>query len=173
MLTNITTAANSLKPKLTTFSEAEGAQLITTKNRHLAANALYDEMNDMCETAIIYYQDRDKLKASMYIIYDSSSTSQQRNGSITEGQTVSREFDTITADSNFKMRAFEGNDLQMYFSNTEAGNPGTASIIVISNGVDYKTATAAQLGYNGAAGYVYFCIRNSGAMETGYRVVME
>jgi hypothetical protein len=173
MLTSITTQANNLKPKITAFELAQGAQLLSTQNRHNAANALYDEMAAMCATAIIYYQDRNKLKAEEYIIYDGGSNSQQRNGSVGSEQTISRAFEAITVDSSFKMKAFEGNDLLMYFSNTESGNPGTASITVINNAVDYKVATAAQLGYNGATGFTHFCIRNSGIMETGYRVVME
>ncbi len=173
MLTSITTQANNLKPKITAFELAQGAQLLGTQNRHTAANALYDEMAAMCETAIVYYQDRNPLKAEEYIIYDTGGNSQQRNGSVVGGDTVSRSFNTITVDSVFKMKAFEGNDLLMYFSNTDAGDPGTASVTVVNNATDYKVATPAQLGYNTATGFTHFCIRNSGAMETGYRVVME
>ena len=173
MLATIATQANTLKPLCTAFNTAEGVQLLTTKNRHLAANALYDEMSEMCETAVVYYQDRNPLKASLYIIYDGSNTSQQRNGSVLGETTIGREFRTIAADSKFKMKAFNGNDLLMYFSNTVAGNAGTKSITVINNATDYKQATAAELGYNEATGFTNFCVKNIGAIETGYRVVME
>jgi hypothetical protein len=173
MLTGITTKANNLKPKITAFSLAEGAQLLTTQNRHNAANALYDEMANMCETAIIYYQDRNKLKSEEYFIYNGGSTNQQRNGSVEAEQTISRSFDGIKADSSFRLKAFEGNDLEMYFSNTEAGNPGKASVTVTNNASEYIEVSATELGYDGAAGFVFFCIRNSGSLQTGYRVLVD
>ena len=95
MLATITTQANTLKPLCTAFNTAEGVQLLTTKNRHIAANALYDEMSEMCETAVVYYQDRNPLKASLYIIYDGSNTSQQRNGSVLGETTIGREFKSL------------------------------------------------------------------------------
>jgi len=173
MLTSITTQANTLKPKITAFELAQGAQLLATQNRHNAANALYNEMSAMCETAVVYYQDRNKLKAEEYIIYDECGNSQQRNGSIPAGTTVSRSFNAIHDDSNFKMKAFGGNELVVYFSTSEAGEPGEKYITILSNAPEYKIAVATDLGYNPSEGFVYFCIRNNGAMQTGYKVVME
>jgi len=173
MLANITTLANNLKPLLTAFSTAEGAQLLATQNRHFAANALYDEMSSMCETAIVYYQDRNPLKASQYIIYDEGGNSQQRNGSILSGKIISRAFEGINVDSSFKMKAFGGNDLLAYFSNSDAGNSYTKSVTIVSNAVDYKVAKATDLGYDANNGFIFFCIKNIGDLETGYRVVMD
>lgn len=173
MLTNITTLANNLKPKIKELNDAQGNQLLTTQSRHSAANDLYKEMGSLCETAIVYYQDRNPLKASEYVIYDEGGNSQQRNGSVLPEATISRVFSDVTVDSSFKLKAFEGNDLIAYFSNTESGNAGTKQVTIVNNAADYKIATAADLGYNPTAGYTFFCISNRGALETGYRVVKK
>lgn len=173
MLTNITTLANALKPKIKEFTDAQGNQLLTTQSRHIAANALYDEMSDMCATAIVYYQDRNALKAGCYIMYDGGANTQQRNGIVEAGTTISRDFSAVTPESELKLKAFEGNDLVVYFSNSEAGVAATKSVTVTNNAVEYKTVTAGDLGYNPSAGYIHFCIKNNGTMDTGYRVVME
>ncbi len=173
MLTLITTQANDLKQKITAFELAEGAQLTTTQNRRHAANALYDEMRAMCETAIVYYTDRNPLKAEQYIIYETTGTQQQRNGSVLGGTITNRNFDGLKSESRFKMEAYNGNDLQLYFSNTAAGNPSSTSITIANNAKEYKEATAAQLGYNQATGATLFCIKNAGELETGYIVIVE
>lgn len=173
MLTDITTLAANLKPLITAFSTAEGAQLLATQNRPNTANALYDEMAAMCSSAVIYYQDRNPLKASEYIIYDEGGNSQQRNGSVLPNATISREFTAIMPNSSFKLKAFEGNDLVAYFSNAVGGNAGAKTVAIVNNATDYKVVTATDLGYDVASGFVNFCIKNNGAIETGYRVVME
>lgn len=173
MLTNITTQSANLKPKITAFELAQGAQLLGTQNRHIAANALYDEMSSMCETAVVYYQDRNPLKASEYVIYDEGGNSQQRNGSVLPSTIISREFNGVNADSTFKLKAFEGNDLAAYFSNSSEGSPVTTPVTIVNNAADYKVVTATDLGYDPASGRTFFCLKNSGAIETGYRVVME
>lgn len=173
MLTNITTLANDLKPKIKDFSDAQGNQLLTTQNRHNIANALYDEMSALCETAVVYYQDRNPLKASEYVIYDEGGNSQQRNGSVLPSTIISREFNGVNADSTFKLKAFEGNDLAAYFSNNNEGSSVTTPVTIVNNATDYKVVTATDLGYDPASGRTFFCLKNSGAIETGYRVVMD
>ncbi len=173
MLAAITTLKTSLDTKIKDVETAQANQLITTQNRHVIANAFFDEMKAMCDTAQVYYVDRNKLKAEEYVIYDTAGTQQQRNGSVLPEATISRAFDAVTPDMQFKIKAYDGNDLLVYFSNADAGNPGTASVTVINNATDYKVVTATQLGYNGTTGFTHFCIKNSGALETGYRVIAE
>lgn len=173
MLASITTQANNLQPKITGFELAQGAQLLGTQNRHTAANELYNEMSAMCETAIVYYTDRNPLKAEEYVIYSTGSNGQQRNGSVLPNSIISRTFNSINADSSFKLKAFGGNDLLVYFSNSEAGSPATTPVTVVNNATDYKVVTATDLGYDATNGVTFFCIKNSGGIETAYRAVME
>lgn len=173
MLASISTQANALKPKITDFELVESSQLSTTQNRYAAANALYNDMFDMCQTAITYYQDRNALKAEEYVIYDAANSGQQRNGSILPNAIINRSFDGVNANSLFKLKAFEGNDLVAYFSNEKDGKPSDKKISIISNAKEFISVTAADLGYNDAKGFIFFCIKNEGAKETGYRIVME
>ena len=172
MLTSITTQANNLKPKITAFELAQGAQLLGTQNRHTAANALYDEMAAMCETAIIYYQDRNPLKAEEYIIYQTTGTQQQRNGIVAATSTVYRSFDGLTADSAFKLKVIDGNDLVFYFSQTEGGDDGAKNVTVSVDPNNFTETTAADLGYNSSTGFIKFNIKNNGSVESVYRLVM-
>lgn len=172
MLTSITTQANNLKPKITAFELAQWAQLLGTQNRHNTANALYDEMAAMCETAIVYYQDRNPLKASEYIIYQTTGTQQQRNGIVAATNTVYRSFDGLTADAAFKLKVIDGNDLVFYFSQTEGSDAGTKTVTVSVDPNNFTETTAADLGYDSSTGFIKFNIKNSGSVESVYRVVM-
>lgn len=173
MLTAITALKATLDAKIKDVDVANAAQLTTTQTRHTAANALFEEMSAMCDTAQVYYADRNPLKAEEYVIYDTVGSEQQRNGIIADGTVVYRSFDGLSPDASFKLRVNEGNDLVFYFSQTEGGST-TGSMITV--GVDpnnYTNVTANQLGYDTATGFIKFNIRNNGSRTSSYRVVME
>jgi hypothetical protein len=173
MLTDIGALKISLEDKIDVANAAISNQLSTTETRHIAANALFDEMRDMCNTAQVYFAERNPLKASEYIIYDTAGNSQQRNGILIAGEMVSRDFDAITADSNFKLQVKDGNELVFYFSQTEAGTTSNKNVTVAVNPSVYTEVTAADLGFDRSTGYIHFCIKNNGSVETVYRVVVE
>lgn len=172
MLTTISTLKETLDSRIKAVQAANAAQLTTTQNRHLAANNLFDEMTAMCNTAQVYYADRNPQKANEYVIYDTEGTQQQRNGVVGAGNIVFRNFEAIQPDVQFKLRVTQGNDLQFYFSQTEGGNAGAKFVSVSVDPNNYTEVSAAELGYNVATGFIKFNIKNNGTTEAGYRVLM-
>ena len=173
MLTNITTLKGTLDTKIKDVETAQANQLTTTQTRHTAANSLFDEMSAMCDAAQVYYADRNPLKASEYIIYDTVGTTQQRNGVLAANTIVSRSLTGVTADSNFKLQVKSGNELSFYFSQTDGGDSSGTEIRVDINPNNYTETTAALMGFNASTGYIVFCIKNGGTTESVYRVIME
>jgi len=173
MLTAITTLKVTLDLRIKDVDTANAAQLTTTQTRHIAANALFDEMSAMCDAAQVYYADRNPLKASQYIIYDTVGSEQQRNGIVAAKSTVYRGFDELTADAAFKLKVIDGNDLVFYFSQTEGGDAGAKTVTISVDPNNYTETTAADLGYNSSTGFIKFNIKNNGSVESVYRVVME
>lgn len=167
MITELETQADNLPPLIKAVDNAEGDRPLTTVQRHNAANALYDDINDMCSSAQVYYADRNPTKAANYIIYDIAGTIQQRNGDVAKSSTVSRELKGINASSKFSLRVNEGQSLKFYFSKTEGGTAGTKSLTVANNPNNFETTTAEALGYNNLTGFIYFCIHNPSVDETG------
>ena len=172
MLTNITTLKGTLDTKIKDVETAQANQLTTTQTRHTAANSLFDEMSAMCDAAQVYYADRNPLKASEYVIYDTVGTQQQRNGVLAANTIVSRSLTGVTPDSNFKLQVKSGNDLAFYFSQTDGGE-SSAEVTVGVNPNNYKETTATKMGYNESTGYIVFCIKNGSTTESVYRVIME
>ena len=172
MLSSITTLKGTLDTKIKGVDTAQANQLTTTQTRHNAANALFDEMRDMCNTAQVYYADRNPLKASEYVIYESSGTQQQRNGVLAAGAVVSRSLDGVAADSQFKLQVKDGNSLEFYFAQTEGGAVGAKKITVALDPNNYVEATAANMGFNSSTGFIVLCIKNTGSAESVYRMVM-
>ena len=173
MLTNITTLKGTLDTKIKDVETAQANQLTTTQTRHNAANSLFDEMSAMCDAAQVYYADRNPLKASEYIIYDTVGTTQQRNGTVAGNSVVSRSLTGVTPDSNFKLQVKNGTELSFYFSQTDGGDSSGAEVRVDINPNNYTETTAALMGFNASTGYIVFCIKNGGTTESVYRVIME
>jgi hypothetical protein len=167
MVTDLETKANAVQPLIVAVDEAEGNRPLATVQRHKAANALFDELKSMCNTAQVYYADRNPTKAANYIIYDTAGTVQQRNGDVATNSTVTRELKGIAANSTFSLKVNEGASLVFYFSKTEGGVAGTKSITVANNPNNFTTTTAEALGYNNLTGFIYFCIHNPSVDEVG------
>ena len=163
----------NLEGKIDAVNTAITNQLSTTEIRHITANALFDEMQDMCNTAQVYFNDRNALKASLYIIYDTEGNTQQRNGIVAANEVANRNLDAIAPDSKFKLQVRNGNELDFYFSQTEGGIAGTKMVKVAVNANKYIEASAADLGFNSSTGFIHFCIKNSGSAESVYRVVVD
>ena len=159
MLTNITTLKGTLDARIKDVETAQANQLTTTQTRHNAANSLFDEMSAMCDAAQVYYADRNPLKASEYIIYDTVGTTQQRNGTVAGNSVVSRSLTGVTPDSNFKLQVKNGTELSFYFSQTDGGDSSGTEIRVDINPNNYTETTAALMGFNASTGYIVFCIK--------------
>lgn len=174
MITELETQATDLPPLIKAVDNAEGDRPLTTVQRHKAANALYDEIKTMCNTAQVYYADRNPTKAANYLIYDVSGTVQQRNGDVAKASSISRDLKGINASSKFSLKVNEGVSLVFYFSKTEGGTAGSKSLTVANNPNNFTTTTAEALGYDTANGYIHFCINNPSIDETGnYSVRVE
>ena len=173
MITNLGTLKTSLEGKINDVNTAESNQVSTTELRHSAANNLFDEMRSMCDTARVYFADRDPLKAEEYVIYDTAGSEQQRNGVVAVGEVVYRSFEGLETNTIFKLQVKDGNDLVFYFSQTEGGTAGTKTVVVGVDPNNYTEATADDLGFDRTTGYIKFNIRNNGSVESTYRVVVE
>lgn len=167
MIDTLATLKNETEPLVSLFDAAVGNQQLTTVQRRTAANALFDEISSMCNTAQVYYADRNPAKASDYVIYKTAGKVQQRNGSVKANSTISRKLKGINANSSFNLRVNEGSTLQFYFSKTNGGPASTKSITLASNPTSFETYTAEDLGYNAQTGFICFCIHNHHADATG------
>jgi hypothetical protein len=173
-ITELETLTNALPPLIREVDKTTGNQLLTTVDRHNKANALYDEISAMCSTAVVYYTDRNPVKAADYVIYDTSGSMQQRNGDVAANSIVTRDLKGVAANSQFSLRVNEGSSLVFFFSKTEAGVAGSKSITVANNPNNFETHTAADLGYDSSTGFIYFCIQNPSVDEVGnYSVKVE
>ncbi len=172
MLIDIEDLTNSLIAKSGATNVAKADKTGVTNNRIAAANALFDELRNMCNTAFVYFENRDKLKASEYIIYKAKDRQQQRNGIVTAGEIIYKKLQAITAKSKFKLQVTNGNSLSFYFSKTIDGSTYTKKLVVPVNAEEFTQYTAADLGYSSNKGYIYFCIDNTveNAVNAGYKV---
>jgi hypothetical protein len=174
MITELETKANALPPLIKAVDNAEVDRPLTTVQRHQAANALYDNIKAMCNTAQVYYADRNPTKAANYLIYEVWGSVQHRNGDVATASSISRNLKGINGSSKFSLRVNEGISLVFYFSRTEGGKVGSRSLTVANNPNNFTTTTAEALGYDTANGYIYFCISNPSLDETGnYSVKVE
>lgn len=167
MVTALEAKADAMPALIRAINKAEGDRELTTVKRHDAANALYDEISKMCGTAVVYYTDRNPIKAADYVIYDLGGSVQQRNGDVAANSTVTRELKGIAPNSEFSLRVNDGASLVFYFSKTEGGVAGTKSVTVANNPNKFETTTAEALGFNSQTGFVYFCIHNPSTDEVG------
>ncbi len=174
MIAELATLKTAVEPTIRAVTKANGDRQLVTSQRHNAANALFNEMKSMCSAAQVYYNDRNAEKADDYIIYDLPTNIQQRNGSINAGQVISRDLSGITAASTINLQVRLVSALQFYFSKTEGGPAGTTLVTVTNNPNGFATHTAAQLGFDKDAGFIFFCIKNPGVDESGeYSVRVE
>ena len=172
MLANITTLQNNLPYAIDTSFQTKVKRIITTQERIVAANNVFNEMKEMCNTAIVYFENRDKLKASEYLIYKVAGKQQQRNGKVKSSSIICPKLKGIAANSKFKLMAASGSTLAFYFSKTNGGDAGAKKAVVPVNADVFVEITAANLGYDKEKGFDFFCIKNvgEGGEEGVYKV---
>ena len=138
----------------------------TTETRRNAANALYRAMMDLCATARAYFLSiGDKLTAEEYVVYDVSKKVVDRDGTVKYAKQTSRKTDKIVATTRFRLKVKLGTALQFYFGMTKKSLPGLLAKTVDYNPNNFTDYTAEALGYDKAAGFIVFIIRNLNAED--------
>ena len=172
MLYDIDRLRTKLKAAIENTTQSKGNNIITAEARINAANALFDTIRDMCNTAFVYFENRNKLKASQYIIYKTTKKHTQRSGGIAVNTTISRKISEIKAASSFKIQVLSGGELSFYFSKTIGGVAGTKKIVVPVTEDAFTIVKAADLGFNERTGFVHFCIHNAAIVgeKTRYKI---
>jgi hypothetical protein len=159
---------NAIKTLTQTMAEAAGTTYQTkvkrtavTEERQTAANNLYVEMKAMCDTAIVYFENRNKLRASEYIIYKVAGKQQQLSGKIAAVATTHKSLKHIAPKYTFKLLVTSGSAIEFYFSKTKGGAAGEKKVLVPVNAKTATTCTTADLGFNSSKGFVHFCIKST------------
>jgi hypothetical protein len=160
MLTNITTLSEELLVLIAATPILESGAKIITGNRHTSANVLFDDMRDMCETAKIYYFNRNKTKYNDYVVYDIAPKAIDRSGNVAVNGCKSPKTADITGATVFRLRVTEGESLEFFFSMRKGGTPPAGVLTVTPNPNIFVTKTAAQLGYDALAGIIFLNVRN-------------
>ena len=160
MLTDIKTFREELFVLIGATPILESSSAAITVKRRIAANALYDETKSMCEIAIVYYQDRDKLKKSNYIIYDTKPSTVDRKGNVqADGFSTPKQV-VYAPKTKIRIKIKTGTSVEVYFSMKKKGVPGSKSIIITANPVVFTTTTAADLGYDEEGGIMVLNLKN-------------
>ena len=160
MLANITTQAAALLPLISATPILTSSSEEATSTRHLAANAFYAEIKDMCQTGHTYYNDRDKKKAANYVISDGVVTVVDREGIVKAKKHTTRKTALIDADTIIRIKVKTGTSLQCYYGMTGNSLPGPLVATVAYNPIIFTHTTAAKLGFDDAGGIRVFIIRN-------------
>lgn len=161
MLTNITTEAAALLPLIAAMPVLVGDAETFTVERRSAGNALFTTAKGLCSTGKAFYTTaKDKVKAKNYVIYDAVRKVVTRSGIVKATLSLVRKTAGITATKRVRMKVKSGTSLQFYFGMTKNSLPGVLSAIVDYNPNIFVKKTAAELGYNAAAGITVFIIRN-------------
>ncbi len=161
MLTNITTQATLLLPLIAAMPILVGDAETSTVERRSASNALFTTAKGLCSTGKAFYTTaKNKVKAKNYVIYDTVSKVIDRTGIVKAMLSLVRKTAGMTATTKVRMKVKSGTSLQFYFGITKNSLPGVLSTIVNYNPNIFVQKTAAELGYNAAAGITVFVIRN-------------
>ena len=161
MLTNITTISGELLVLIGATPILEGSSAAVTVNRRIAANALYDETKSMCEIAIVYYQDRDKLKKSNYVIYDTKPKTIQRKGKIKANGFATPKQIAYLPTTKIRIKIPTGTSVEVYFSMKKKGAIATKSLLITANPNIFTTVTAAELGFDALGGILVLNLKNN------------
>ena len=169
MLTLITLQAVILAPLMSATPTLVGDASATTEIRRNAANALYRAMMNLCATARAYFLSiGDKLTAEEYVVYDVSKKVVDRDGTVKYAKQTSRKTDKIVATTRVRLKVKLGTALQFYFGMTKKSLPGLLAKTVDYNPNNFTDFTAEALGYDKAAGFIVFIIRNLNAENGGF-----
>jgi len=160
MIKSLASQKTEVENGFSLVNTAESNRITTTNQRHVAANALYNELNLMCQTGQVYYAERNPLKADDYVIYELPNNVQQRTGDVKVEETVYREISSLNEKSLFRLQVRNGTSLVFYFSNKAGGAITSKSVEVKTNTGSFAEYSIAVLGYDKASGNVYFNIQN-------------
>jgi len=170
MLTNITTLRGELFALIGATPILEGSSAAVTVKRRIAANALYDETKSMCEIAIVYYQDRDKLKKSNYVIYDTKPKTINRKGKIKSNGFASPKAIAYLPTTKIRIKINTGTSVEAFFSLKKKGAISTKSLIITANPNIFTTVTAAELGFDALGGIFVLNLKNINNDEATYLI---
>lgn len=172
MYNNIKNLTDAMAAASNNTYQTKVARLSTTQQRQDAANNLYIELKKMCDIAYTYFENRNKLRAGMYLIYNTKGKYQQRNGTIAAQTTTTIKFKQLSANHKFKLMVTTGNSLEFYFSKTVGGEPYGKTLVVPVNDSQVLECIATRLGYNSNKGATHFCIKNTGenSVDSRFRV---
>lgn len=162
MYNNIKNLTDAMAAASNNTYQTKVARLSTTQQRQDAANNLYIELKKMCDIAYTYFENRNKLRAGMYLIYNTKGKYQQRNSTIAAQTTTTINFKQLSANHKFKLMVTAGSSLEFYFSKTAGGEPFGKTLVVPVNDTQVLECIATRLGYNSNKGAIHFCIKNTG-----------
>lgn len=172
MYNNIKTLEDQVATARINTDKTKSNRLLVTQQRQAAANELYTELKKMCSIAYTYFENRNKVKASMYLIYKTKGKYQQSNGTVAANSIKTIKLKNISNGHRFKIMVTNGNNMAFYFSKTVGGEPHSKTLEVPVNNSEILECAATRLGYNSSKGAVHFCIKNTeeNSMASGYKV---
>lgn len=160
MLTNITNLSVELLVLIAATPILVSSATLVTDTRRDAANALFDMLRDMCETAKNYYYDRNRTKYNDYVVYDIAAKSVDRKGKLVAYSYKNPRTNGIKDTTRLRIRTTSGTSLQYYYSLMKGDAPPADALTVLPNPNIFVEKTAAQLGYNAATGMVQLNVYN-------------
>ncbi len=160
MLTDLKTLRDELGVCIQATPVLEGNSLGVTVKRRNAANALYDETSSMCKIAIVYYQDKDKVKKGEYSIYDTKPSTVDRRGKAKANGFSMPKATAYVATTKIRIKIKTGTSVEVFFSLKRKGSPVSKSKIIKANPNIFITTTAADLGFDAEGGIYVLNIKN-------------
>ncbi len=160
MLTDITTLSGELLVLIAATPILESSATLVTGTRRDAANALFDMMRDMCETAKNYYYDRNRTKYADYVVYDIAAKVVDRKGNVAVYGYKGPRTNGVRDITKFRIRVTAGTSLVFYYSLLKGDVPPVGALTVTPNPNIFVEKTAAQLGYNAATGMIQLNVYN-------------
>ena len=170
MLTAITTLSTDLNILLQAPLLSLSISNAATINRHESENAFHDEMKNMCQTGNIFYKKSDKVKAKDYVMDSSTPKVTNRKGIVKSNAVVTRKAANLVARTRIRAKVSTGKSLEIYFGMTKTTMPTANALIVENNPNIFVTTTAADLGYDLAAGIIHLIINNANKEESKFLV---
>jgi len=172
MLTNITTLRDELIILIAAPLVLVSDSVQITSTRTLAANLLFDEMHNMCQTGVVYYKSRNKVKMVDYHLSDITTTEVTRKGTVKTLSFKTPKTKDIVATTVFKIKVKTGVSLVIYFSMIKGTPPPTDALKVLMNPNIFTVVTADSLGYNLNEGVIYLNIYNPNQADSSFFIKM-
>ncbi len=160
MLTNITTLSEELLVLIAATPILVSSATLLTGTRRETANAFFDMLRDMCETAKNYYYERNRTKYNDYVVYDIAAKLVDRRGKLVAHSFKAPKTKGVKDTTRFRIRTTMGKSLQYYFSLLKGDAPPADALTVLPNPNIFVKKTAAQLGYNATTGMIQLNVYN-------------